>query len=571
MRHLLSISMMMGILLLPGPLDAAGPGPAKAPQTGAHFTGGVTAIFARGNKLFDAGKYQEALITFDYILKKYPAYEPNKKMLARSLYKLDRLPESWTFFSRINPTTLAPDAAYEFGVVAFNAHQYEASLIALRRVPDGHSLQDLACYYGGLAALKLRHYDESEAMFERAQVLPDRFARNRGLYLKHVQQLRLLQETNDLKKEREAEKTRIARTAGGPSLNGGERTELPTATPAPVANMTYEHKGFMEVKRLMKFNGEQRTQLSDKHGFSNSSTTIKIGSFKFQQGPLLPFGLAAESAKVAAPRRNAFGMQILFGGEDRGVKGKEHRMVIVESDQDIVRQLQTDPINTHRQLAYVGANPWLEFPMADDLWLQTGITSYFEYPDFKRLGRTGTVKAMAGVGAKRGKTSWQLTGTAGSFLDSNNKSTTDTKDATAVATYDFNDSTNLEVAGTIKDFKYKNQSLDGPDQALSLGATLSYTFGAGISTSIFGAYERQKNAFFHGLPTYDELSADGDTLTGEFSVVAKPASWITVELVQTISKTTWSIHRDDAKLTFQENVPDFLSLFKGVVSINFPF
>ena len=591
MKRLLGLTIVMTAISLPWTSSAVGKsktsGNPKPMQTRPSAAGGVTAMYARGLQLFEAGKFQDALLAFDQILKRYPAYEPNKKMLARTLYKLDRYPEAWTFFSKINPATLDPDAAYEFGVVSFNARQFDASLAAMRRVPDGHGLHDLACYYGGLAALKLKRYEESEGMFEQAQVLPDRLARSRGLYLKHVQQLRLLQEQTELTREREAEKVRITRTAGGPGLAGGEKTPIvagpagvgaagaaagPANQPPAAANAPYEHKGFMGINRIMSFKGEQRTQLSDKHGFSDSATDITIGAFKFQQGPLLPIGTSVDSGKgPASGRRSAFGLQILFGGEDRGITGKEQRMVVIEDDQDIVRQQQTDTIKSHKQFAYVGADPWLEFALADDLWLQTGINSYFEYPDFKRLGRSGTVKGMAGIGAKRGKTTWQLTGTAGAFLNSENKTTTETKDGTARLSQDLNEKTTIEVEAVIKDFRYKDQSLDGPDQSISLGTTLSYSFGSGITTSLFGAYEKQKNAFFYGMPTYDQLSADGDVMTGEIAITAKPASWITLGLVQTISKTTWSVHREEAKETFEKNVPDYLSLFRGFASINFPF
>ena len=319
----------------------------------------------------------------------------------------------------------------------------------------------------------------------------------------------------------------------------------------------------------MAFKGERRTQLSDNHGLADSTTTVNIGSFKFQQGPLLPFGTPVDSK--SGSRRNAFGLQILFGGEDRDVTGKERRMVIIEEEQDIVRLQQTDPINKHKLFAYAGAEPWLEFAAGDNWWIQTGINGYFEYPEFKRLGRSGTVKGFAGFGTRRSTTSWQLIGSAGTFLDSNNKTTIETKDATLRASWDLNSTTSLEMEGAIKDFLYKDQSLDGPDQALSLAGTLSYNFGAGISTSLFGAYERQKNAYFYGMPTYDALSADGDVLTGELSLFAKPATWISLGITQTISKTTWSIHREEARDTFERNVPDYLSLFKGGVTINFPF
>jgi tetratricopeptide (TPR) repeat protein len=549
--------------------------------------GTVTTMFGRGMRWFDAGKYGEALVAFDQVLRKYPAYEPNKKMLARTLFKLDRMPEAWTFFSKIPPATLDPDTAYEFGVVAFNARQYEASLFALKKVPDGHTLHDLAGYYGGLAALKLKRYEESESLFEQAQVLPDRLARSRALYLKHVQQLRSLQEKTELARERENEIARIKGNAGGPALGASQGPQSGqadgTGTAAPVSPATssasspatspsagpYEHKGFQRIKRSMAFKGERRSQLSDNHGLADSTTTVSIGSFKFQQGPLIPFGTAVESK--AGPRRNAFGLQILFGGEDRDVNGKERRMVIIEDEQDIVRLQQTDPIRKHKLFAYVGAEPWLEFAAGDDWWIQTGINGYFEYPEFKRLGRSGNVRGFAGVGTRRGNASWQLTGSAGEFLDTDNNPTTETKDATLKAAWDFNPSTNLELEGSIKDFLYKDQSLDGPDQSLSLGATLSYSFGAGIGTSLFGAYERQKNAFFYGMPTYDELSADGDVMTGEISVSAKPATWLSLGITQTVSKTTWVVHREETKDTFERNVPDYLSLFKGSLTINFPF
>ena len=560
--------------------------PAKTPRaskfintTKPNQSLGVSAMFAKGMQIFDAGKFKEALLTFDQILKRYPAYEPNKKMLARTLYKLDRLPESWTFFSKIQPATLDPDTSYEYGFVAFNARQYEVAMMTLQRVPDGHALQDLAGYYGGLSALKLRRYEQSETMFQQAQVLPDRLARSRGLYLRHVQQLILLQEQAGLRKERDAEKTRITAVPPTPAPSPAPAnpavaatSSAPTAPPTSTAPAPYEHKGFMGVKRITTFKGEKRTQLSDNHGFTDSTTSVSIGTFKFLHGPLQPFG-AAESIKggSSSGRRNAIGMQIQFGGEDRDVNGKERRMVIVEDEQDIVRIQQTDLINTHRQFAYIGADPWLEFSLGNDLWLQTGITSYFEYPDFKRLGRTGNVKGVAGIGAKRGATTWRLSAGSGVFLDTNNKTTTETKDGTLTVSYDLNANANIEVEAGIKDFLYKTESLDGPDQSLNLGATLSYSFGAGISTSVFAAYEKQKNAFFYGMPTYDELSADGDVLTAELALSAKPAPWITFGLVQVISKTTWQIEREDAKETFQKNVPDFLSLLKGNVAINLPF
>ena len=140
-------------------------------------------MYARGLQLFEAGKFQDALLAFDQILKRYPAYEPNKKMLARTLYKLDRYPEAWTFFSKINPATLDPDAAYEFGVVSFNARQFDASLVALRRVPAGHGLHDRngdAIGHDGVEALQKADIvvvDEQVDVADKASVVRQKLGR----------------------------------------------------------------------------------------------------------------------------------------------------------------------------------------------------------------------------------------------------------------------------------------------------------------------------------------------------------------------------------------------------------
>ena len=545
--------------------------------------GNLSRTFANAMKLYDTGKYQDALVAFDQILKRYPGFEPNRKMIARTLFKLERYPEAWTFFSKMQPAQLDADTAYEFGFVASNARQYELSLAAMKRVPDGHSLHDLACYYGGLAALKLKRLDESESLLSQAQVLPDRLARTRTLYIKHVQQLQTLQEQTELNKERDAEKTRIMRNAGGPGLPPGTRTGIlpvpPTGgasgqvAPAPPPAGTYEHKGFMSVSKVVTIKAEQRDQLSDNHGLNSSTSNISIGSFKFQQGPFIPFGGGADSIKDGSKnvRKNAFGLQLLFGGEDRNIKGKERRIVIVEDDQDLVRILQTDPVKAHKQFAYVGADPFVEFALPGEWWLHTGASTYFEYPDFKRLGRSGVVKGFAGFGAKRGKTAFQVKGSGGVLLDTKNKTTTETKDGTANVTHELSSSASMEFEVVIKDFLYRDESLDGPDQSISASGLFNYALGLGFNASIFGAYERQKNAIFHNMPDYGSLSADGDVLTWEGSLVAKPASWIGLGVTQTISKTTWSIHQDFAEEVFKANVPDYLSLFKANVAIYFPF
>lgn len=539
----------------------------------------VGKLFNSAMAKFEAAQYQEALVAFDRLLQRYPGFQPTNKMMGRTLYKLDRYPEAWSFFIKVPPQELDPDTAYEFGVVAFNARQYEPALMAFKKVPDGHSWHDLAGYYGGLSAIKLKKYDEAERLLRQAQVLPDRLARSRAVYLKHVQSIKLMQEKSELQREREQERQRIMRKAGGPGLAGGTKaspngnqpaTPPPTST-TPTAN-SYSHQGFKSISKMMSFRGEQRSQQSSNSNLAESSTNLRIGSFRFQNGPMLSFSGQNQSIKPGQNgQQNAFGFQLLFGGEDRGVSGRERRIVITESDQDIVRVQQSSVVKSHTQYAYVGADPWLEFNMGANLWLNTGVSGYFEYPDFKREGRTGIIKGTIGLGAKRGWSRWMVSGSAGSLYDTNNRQITDTKEGSLSLSHNFSDSTSGEIEGTIKDFHYKDQSLDGPDQSISLAISFSHQLLPGLQATAFTAYEKQKNAFFYGLPEVSELSADGDVVTAQATLGYSPASWISLDLSQIVSQTKWSVHNTESEKIFKENVPNYLSLFKGGVSILFPF
>jgi len=75
--------------------------PIKSSQTKAPK--GVVARFAQAMRLYDAGKFSEALVAFDALHRAYPAHEPTIIQYAKTLYKLDRIPESYNLFARVNP------------------------------------------------------------------------------------------------------------------------------------------------------------------------------------------------------------------------------------------------------------------------------------------------------------------------------------------------------------------------------------------------------------------------------------------------------------------------------------
>ena len=63
-------------------------------KKGKRLPRGVVQLFAQAMQLYNAGKFAEALVAFDAIHRKYPAHEPTVVQYAKTLYRLDRIPES---------------------------------------------------------------------------------------------------------------------------------------------------------------------------------------------------------------------------------------------------------------------------------------------------------------------------------------------------------------------------------------------------------------------------------------------------------------------------------------------
>lgn len=174
---LLSLIVGLGIVFIPNNLQAAG----------------VLKRFKQAEALFDKKDYQAAISAYLGIIKSYPSHEPSRIKVARSYFKLGKLDLSYEVFAAISLDRLDAEASYEAGQVFLRKEKYDQAERALRRVPQGHSLFDLASYYGGVAAAKKRNYRESLSLFEQAVVLPGKLVRSKRAYQKLAQE-KLLQE-----------------------------------------------------------------------------------------------------------------------------------------------------------------------------------------------------------------------------------------------------------------------------------------------------------------------------------------------------------------------------------------
>lgn len=522
--------------------------PAVRPAPHAAETNkGVVAMFAAAQKLYNAGKFNEALVIYDGIVKKYPSHEPSVIQYAKTLYRLDRIPESYNLFARVNPQYLDPETSYEYGYASYVNQRWDAALFAFKRVPQDHALYDLANYYGALSAVKLKKYTDAEEMLDKAVVLPDKLAKSRLLYQKHVQSLRHLQEKADLEKATVEEKNRL--TAQKNKVN----PPLPGAKPADTA---YVHEGFLYVDRLAKLRVGQEQQTTDMHGYSKKKYNNNFGFFIFKHGPLMTLPM-----KSYGKNHSAFGLQLLAMVEDRTTKGKLERLIAYENSRDIVRAQTEEIESVHTTIGTVAAAPWIEFALPSDWWLGLTASLRFDYPKFERGQRSSTRYATPHIGRRFGLGKHKAS-ILGEYkfeqtTDSETEPLVDASTSSLTGEIDFTSDTILMTEFSLIHYNYQLPTLAGPDDIYTGKLKVSQSFPLGIELMAFGAAAQQKNNIVRGLPTYDVATADGTTLSGGGHFVITPIPWFELRAKYEVAKTTWQVIQSDRVDAFEKNVADY--------------
>ena len=315
----------------------------KPPPNGAI---GVRSLFDAAMKLYDAGKFAEALAAFDAIVRKFPGHEPALLQLAKTLYRLEKFKDAYTVFSRINPQHLDPETSYEYGWAFYQNKQWPGAVYAFQRVPRGHALYDLANYYGGICAIKLRRYDEAGDMLEKAVVLPDKLAKSRTLYIKHLQALTLMTQKSSLAKERIAEQNRLAASK---AVRKDKLKEKASTSGGP-----YVHKGSMGVSRAAQVSYTIQHQYLENHGYRTTAFDAKTAAFTLATGHV--FGLPIKQGK---DRYTGLGFQLDLGASDTIKSGKEARFIIDEENSDLSRVQAQEIEENQTQRGSIGGSLWL--------------------------------------------------------------------------------------------------------------------------------------------------------------------------------------------------------------------
>ncbi len=525
---------------------------------------GVRALYQSAMALVQAGKTQDAMDAFDRLLRRFPGHQPALLQQARLLYQVDRIPEAYQAFARINPVGLDADVSYEYALCHFWMRQYERALYGFQRVPNGHPLADLANYYGGISALKLRRLVEAESMMDKAVVLPEKLAQSRTAYIKHISELKFILEKKGLSEERERERKRVEA-----EINKRNPEKLSIKETRDAQIRAYRHNGFELVEIAPIVGHDYKSQIIDKHGFSEETANLKTSYFEFKSGPLLRLPL-----KYGADQ-GAVGLQITARAEEQSRSGRERRNIQSDTLDDIQRIESRDTERTLIKYATLAMNPWIEVPSSLNIWFGFGGGLSFKYPDFETKDRSGVRRLYLQAGSKTkdqnaiGLLRYQFA----QIVDADNRVTIGVHKGTLDANMGFLKIARLYGELHTEYFSYEDETIPGPTSTTSLSVDqeirLPIGFSAGLKAS--GAY--LGGYLFKDIPSYGDLEGDGQTYTGKIYLAARPIRWIEATLSQEFQKTVWTLHDADEETTdaFEQNTPDYQETFQAGIRLNLFF
>lgn len=517
---------------------------------------GVRGMFEVAQEYYEAGKYPQALQAYDMLLRKYPGHEPAVLQLAKTLYRMDRIKDAYNIFAKVNPQHLDPETAYEYGWSFYTNKGWEGALYGFQRVPKGHALFDLANYYGAICAIKLKKYEDAEDMLEKAVVLPDKLAKSRSLYIKHVQALRLLQQKSALAKDRDAERKAL-KDQKDQQIAAKSKADKDEKTP-------WTHGGSKSITRSAVAKYAVEHLYYDNHGLEETTFDAKVASLTVKSGYMGPLPMKLKDRGAAA------GIQISLGAEDRITKGTEQRILVEETNEDLARVSSKDLGTTDDVSGTFTVDPWIEFPLPENTWMNVGGELSFFYPEFERGNRSGYRTGYTGLTGTLPAYDWGLDLSYSETLDAKTKPyITTTTGAASISGEVIS-----QLKGTVKvwhdlyDYLVPELGVSGPDTKTSLRLVLAQSLPLGSKITLQGEYNHLGNYIFYNMPTYGQLSANGTTLSGKLSVSASPVPWFSASISQLIARTTWQQDNEAAREVFERNVTDYLEQFTAWASIN---
>ena len=550
---------------------------------------GLKGMVDAAQEHYDAGRWNEALKAYGALLKRYPAYEPAGIQVAKVLYRQERLADAFQAFGRVPLAHLDSDTSYEYGFAFYNNRSYEGALAAFARVPKGHALYDLASYYGGISAIKLHHYDEALELLDRAIVLPDKLAKSRSLYVKHVQALQLMQQRSTLAKERDKERDALAAEA-----KTRRDKRRPEELPKPPSDAPYEHKGFKSISRTAEGKYTVERQSADRYGYSKAVYEAKVADFDLTTGPLLPLPIKV-GKENGRDRQGAAGLKLALGAEDAIRTGREQRLLVEQSSEDLTRQFNQDLGTTETKLGKLAADAWVELPAPGGFWGTVGGEAEYYFPNLSRSDRTGFRRGYLDVNHRALPVATKTEASYKEIVAPSNRATIKVTGALVEVGADWPE--RFAVRGKLaydhysylaegrdfvarvgtSDFGATNgpfgNMFDGPDSVTTAEVKGIQYLPFGAKVELLGAWQNEPNYIFNAMPTYGQIAADGQVFTGKVTFALTPTALpiATISLSEMVSRSNWKLHNPDTRTVFEVNQSNYLEDFVAWASIKLLF
>ena len=286
----------------------------------------VSVMFREGTELYNKGRFGPAMVVYSRILQRYPGHEPSRIQLAKSLYRLEKLKEAYGVFKQLNPTFMDPETAYEYGLTFYKQNDFAGALIGFKQVTADHALRDLACYYGAIAAYKLKRYQEAQELIEGATVLPTKLVKSRDLYRKNIYELRQKEQEEQFRREKALEVVRLKEETNAKLTELEERDRLARLQNASVTNQMAASSKAQTLTNNLTFDGFQSITNRAGGGIEGRAQAVsyreKDEDLQFNR----VFGQIEATPIKLFGKTNGFGISVLGRLSDRSYDGLEQRL-----------------------------------------------------------------------------------------------------------------------------------------------------------------------------------------------------------------------------------------------------
>lgn len=539
----------------------------------------VRKTFAAAKKDFEQNRMSEAARQFQNIVNKFPDHEPSLVFLGKIHYRDKKFQEAGKYFSRVNPKGQDPETLFEMGMTYTQLGRYREGISCLEAVPAGHQSYDLANFYAGRSALRLKQYEKARGFLRNATILPDTLADQRKIYLDHVQKVFELRERAALDRDLAQEKSKISK--GVPAQSSGlpvrpvqgapnqtqenPKPSLPKLEPAP--GLTLRRKEIYLIEKTTNvFMARAHQDIQYKLGRSQVYDASIVG-LQVRNGPSVTFNPQADG------RKGRLALDLDLRGDQQVRTGRLERVLVVEESSDLEYYISDNPEKKREQYGRVDLKPVLELPLLQQAMI--GFHGGFSYvfPNFDKRRGAGTREL--GVKAKVWTGPLEFLG-AFDFreaLDQENERILNFYESSLQAFWFPADDLEISLKGSYGLYQYFLPSLDGPDEFLRLGLMGKWLLPLGFELGGRMESAQLKNYVYHGVSRSKEIRADGANFSGQAFVRAMPFPFAGLEMDYTISDNDWTMisNDPDEQVEFFANVPltQGLWVIKGMLVLDF--